>query len=258
MGKKIYLTVIWTVALLAVVFSVGIRFCGWFAPGKSTSSKNITNVASGSLSDTVTVDEYKNLTVEVGFGEVSFASSNDDTFSVQYQTTKEKFVPQIGVSKDTLYILQEDLKFNDFSANSNKLTVTIYTPAGFEFGNVHIESGAGDLDVDNLTAEKLDLDYGAGDIKIKNSAIDAIDVDAGAGDVVMTDNAFEKIDVDAGAGDVKISGVGDIDQYDFDIDVGVGDIKVGDNKSHGEFKASGNSGKKISVDCGVGDLEIIQ
>lgn len=259
MGKKIYLTVIWTVALLAIIFSVGIRFCGWFAFDRFGSGKNsVSNVASGALSDTVTVDEYKNVKVDVGFGEVSFAASKDDTFSVKYDASKEKFVPKIGVSGDTLYISQDDLKLNNFSASGNKLKITVYAPAGYEFGNVIIDCGAGDIDVDNLSAKKLDLDYGAGDVKIKNSSIDTISVDAGAGDVVMMDNAFEKIDVDAGAGDVKISGVGDIDQYDFDIDVGVGDIKVGDNKSHGEFKASGNSGKKISVDCGVGDLEIIQ
>ncbi len=260
MGKKIYLTIIWSITLLVIIFSVGIRFCGWFSFRKSGSSSNssVENVATGALSDTVTVDEYKNLKVELGFGEISFATSKDDSYSVQYNANKEKYVPEIGVSGDTLYITQEDLKANSIGVKEMKLTVTVYVPAGFEFDKVHIECGAGDINVEGLLAKKLDLDYGAGDIKVRNSSIDTIDLDAGAGDVVMSDNTFEKIDIDAGAGDVKISGVGDIDQYNLDLDVGVGDIEVGGHKSHGEYKASGSSDKEIIVDCGVGDLDIIQ
>ena len=258
MGKKIYLTIIWIIALLVIIFSVGIRFCGWFSFGKKSSAEGVTNLAGSSLSDTITVDEYKNLKVELGFGEVSFAASDDDSFSVQYGSSDEDYIPTIGVKGDTLYISQKDKTFNGFGVHDMKLTVIVYAPAGFEYNNVDIECGAGDVDVEKLAAKKLDMDYGAGNVEVRNSTIDEIDLDAGAGDVTISGSTFEKLDIDAGAGDVRISGIGDVDQYDYDLDVGVGDIKLDGNKFHGEYKSSGNAGKEIRVDCGVGDLEIFQ
>ena len=244
MTKKIYLTIIWSICLLVIIFSCGIRFAGWF-----TFSTN-----KAALSDTVTVKEYDNLKVELGFGDISFATSKDDGFSVEYETSSERYAPQVKVTGDTLYISQKKIK--NLNVTGNKLSVTVYTPKGYKLGNVHIEAGAGNVDVDNISAKKLDMDFGAGDVKVVNSTIPTISVDVGAGDVVFTDNTFEKIDIDAGTGDVKISGVGDIDQYDYDIDMGVGDVKIGGNKFHGEYEVSGTTDKKISVDCGVGDLDV--
>lgn len=261
MTKKIYLTIIWSIALLVIVFSCGIRFAGWFSnTGTFRSSSNHTNVedvGSGALSDTVSVDEFTNVKVSVGACELKFATSNDE-YKVEYSATKEKLVPKIGVKDGTLYVNQDNIKLKDATGtDSLKLTVTIYVPTNTTLENIDLDIGAGDLNLENLSGENFDVDLGAGDFDLKNSTFENISVDCGAGDIFMENNTFDSLDIDAGTGDVKLNCLGDLSQYTFDIDNGVGETRVGGEKVKNEYK-SGSGAKKIDIDLGVGEVNIIQ
>ena len=262
MGKKVYLTIIWIIALLVIIFSVGIRFCGWFTKHGIKSDDgddiSVTDVGSGELSDSIYVDEFSSVKLEVGFGDLKFAESGDDSYYVEYSTNDKKFVPKIGVENGVLVVAQDDMKFKDYiGTSSQKLTVIIYAPAKTEYSKVDIDSGAGDVNIENLTAKVFEIDLGAGDIRIKNSSLDSVDIDNGAGDIFMENNTFVKLDIDEGAGDITLNSIGDLNRYRFDIDCGIGDVKVGGQKVSGEYK-SGNGEKEINIDIGTGNVDIIQ
>ncbi|MGN1444260.1 MAG: DUF4097 family beta strand repeat-containing protein, partial [Acutalibacteraceae bacterium] len=73
-----------------------------------------------------------------------------------------------------------------FPLFSKAVTVRLYIPEGFVFDDVQIETGAGEVEIDALSADILKLSLGAGEAEINNlSANSRADIEGGAGEVTI-------------------------------------------------------------------------
>ena len=171
---------------------------------------------------------------------------------------------------NSLRITEKKHKY--FNKNNYKLEITI--PEDKIFDLVHIEAGAGKVDLSGITSKELELELGAGkvDIKdfdilnktkieagagqvnIKKSTFKNSKFDLGVGEVNIEANLVKKADIEAGIGSVNIYLVGSSEDYSFDVDKGLGSITIdGTKKDEGTY---GEGENKIHIDGGIGSINV--
>lgn len=250
MGKKVYLTVIWLLVLLAIIVGIGVHVMGWF----DTNDDEI----KGGTTETVEVDSF--IAIDADLAGVNFEIDNTaDRYAVEYTVKSKSRAPEIRVEDSTLIISEKKDPVNFYGTKTKNLDIVVYIPKDVALDTITLDVGACDLDFSNINASKLDIDSGAGDIDMTDCSIGEIALDAGAGDVDLENVEFIKLDIDAGAGDVDVSGIGDISEYSFDVSVGMGDLTIGGKKMSGigrDYETTGSTSKEIIIDNGAGDVDV--
>ncbi len=154
------------------------------------------------------------------------------------------------------------------------LELILTIPADMIFTSVEINTGAGHVDIDALTADNIDLDFGAGDVDIHNiNARKVADIDGGAGKITIKSGLVRNLDLDMGVGELRLGclltghsdldlGVGSTyitlpvhpDNYTVRIDKGLGTVTLdGQKVGSGSY---GNGGHTVSISGGVGSIDI--
>ena len=172
---------------------------------------------------------------------------------------------------DTL-IIKETIKAGVASADA-ALTITV--PEGTEFDRVKIDTGAGVVNFDTLTADKITMSFGAGEVRISSlTAKSGADIDGGAGRITIRGGAIHDLDFDMGVGEFnltsRLSGdcdldlgvgqsnitlIGAADDYEIDADKGIGEIKIGGMTISSSTKI-GNGNCEVEISGGVGSIII--
>ena len=214
---------------------------------------------------------------DVVSGEVSRLDVELEGASLKIKSGEEFLVESnlknlsVRVSGGTLSVVQEHIAFTSVGSSAS---VIIYIPEGTVFDKASIETGAGKLDIDTLSAEYVDLDLGAGQVNIGTlNASEGADIDGGAGQVNIRGGELCKLDLDMGVGEfnlrARLSGrntfdmgigaanvtlIGSPDDYCFDISKGLGDAKI-----NGESVGSGKHGSGdtyVQIDGGIGSITV--
>lgn len=157
--------------------------------------------------------------------------------------------------------------------DAGKLVLTI--PAGYELEVVEIDAGAGVMDIESLSAERIDFELGAGKViinklTVKNSA----DIDSGTGTVEITEADIANLDFDLGVGKVELKGKisgksdmdfgvgeavigleGSLDDYSITVNKGIGSVTI-DGKAISDGNRYGEGDSVIKMDGGVGNIEV--
>lgn len=157
---------------------------------------------------------------------------------------------------------------------SKKIDLTIIVPNDFSFDYVEIDSSIGNIDIKKLNTRNLDLDIGAGKLNIDNLTVNKLaTIDTGVGKVDINNAFVNELDLDLGTGSGIFSGVilgesyidagvgsfilnlnESIDNYKFYMDEGKGSFLVNGNKITDEYVGNGNT--LIKIDGGIGKFEI--
>lgn len=178
------------------------------------------------------------------------------------------------IRKGTLYINEEDHK-PLFSESSKKSVLTITLPKDLIFNEADIDTGAGRILIESLSAGELSLDLGAGEtvidslnvsgeasisggagrIEIKHSEIGHLDVDHGVGELIITSLVKNGGEFDCGMGSVSVTLIGGEDDYSVNAEKGIGEIKIcGRSVSNGSTYGIGSS--RIEINGGVGAVHV--
>lgn len=219
--------------------------------------------------------EFSSMDIESGVANVTIEIG--DKFYVTTENVPETLVTE--VSHKTLIIKNED-KFNwknwlDKEGKHEKARITITVPKGTAMDKVTINGGVGDVTISDFYVETLKIDGGVGKVVGVNLTGDDVRVDTGVGDIKLEDVTFNDCKFDNGVGNFEVSGTinGDIEvnggvgncdlslnasrkDYNLDIDAGVGSIHINGEKCK-ELKENNKSKRKISVDGGVGNVDIV-
>lgn len=201
--------------------------------------------------------DYTNLTIKTG--EFFKVETNNSDISCKQ-------------SNDKLVI--EDKNYNWFGAHNNE-DLIVYIPEGIDFERVEINAGAGKIDIENLTAEKLSFELGAGETEVKSLTVtNKCEIEGGAGRVNILSGTIKDLDLDMGIGEVNLSckltgktdinaGVGNLninlqgakESYKIKADKGIGTIKI-DGRDISNSETYGNGDSYIDVDGGIGNIDI--
>lgn len=157
----------------------------------------------------------------------------DDVNEVQvnlYNVYNGYIVEQDG---NTL-ILEEPDTFRNFSLNNlfdlldnanrqHKASIHITVPQDFTAGDIELDGGVGNIELEQLTTEHLDIDAGVGDIKGFQVTASSADIDGGTGNIKFTSSVFGNTEIDSGVGNVTFNGTL---QGHTSIDCGVGNTEL--------------------------------
>jgi len=180
----------------------------------------------------------------------------------------------IIVNKNNSKLIIKEKKSNWFS-NNDMNDLIIYIPTDFTFDNVSLETGAGNVDIKNLSTKTLELNLGAGKVNIDDLTVfKGTEIDGGAGEIIIENSDITNLDLDMGLGklklNAKIQGNSKIDSGIGTVDITLlGDIsiyKIKANKGLGNFLISGvsvsdgtyhgNGFNFLDVNGGIGKINI--
>ena len=205
--------------------------------------------------------------LDIQINAADFKIKHGDAFSV------ESNLKYLSVSeKNGVLTIVDEAKS---SSNYSNAILTLYVPNGIVFDDVHITTGAAKLTVDTLSANSLDLKLGAGDVRFESlNASSNADIKGGAGQITIVSGTLNDLTLEMGVGELDLSvallgnsdlkfGVGESnltligskDDYKVDVEKGLGSVSV-DGKDVSDFDGSGNEQNHISIEGGVGAINI--
>ena len=145
-------------------------------------------VNSNELYDTNISNNIEKIDIELSTSKLNIESSSK--FSIETNSKNIK----INDSRGKLEI-KETGWFNNIGNE-----VTIYIPDSMIFREVDIESGSGNLNINKLKTDILELDLGAGSINIDNLVVNnKTDIDTGAGSVIINSSVLNNLDLHLGS-----------------------------------------------------------
>ena len=151
--------------------------------------------------------------------------------------------------------------------------IRLTVPHDYVFYDVKMETGAGALDIESLSADYLDLDLGAGEVVIEKLNITKeASISTGAGRLRIMEGNLNNSKMDLGTGEVVFegvlsgenridSGIGKVDlilkenDYQIELDCGLGEARLNGKKvDDGTY---GHSSNIVNIDGGVGEITVI-
>lgn len=153
--------------------------------------------------------------------------------------------------------------------------VIITVPENKVFERVSISAGAGEINVEVLKAEALNMELGAGDIVfdsidisgsasvnaaageliVRSGRINDLEMNLAVGDVNLKAALTGKTEIDCAAGDIDIELAGEEADYTVEVDKGISSCKF-NGKELKDDTRYGDGKNIIEIDGGVGDIEI--
>lgn len=204
--------------------------------------------------------------IEVNSVSVWIKSGDEFRFETNNESIKSK------ITKEKLSVSQKGINFLDSDGNNSLI---IYIPEDVKLQKLSISSAAGNVLLDSIVLEKLNLDLAAGELKINNckstkkAEIDTgmgkaeiqncilknLDLDLGMGKLTMTSYILGKSEIDCGIGQADITLKGKAESYRINADKGIGALTVNGNSiaDEGSF---GDGDNELNVDAGIGNVKI--
>lgn len=228
------------------------------AIGKVSGEKDHYIATDEVISYTKTYEGITNVKIESGIAKMKIVKG--DKFKVE--ATKELKIEQKG----------NNVKIVDKFKHKHKVPqIIVHIPN--ELDSFSLEAGSGDILIEDVVANKLDIEIGAGNFVAKNIVAKAeANIEGGAGKVVIEQAILNELDLDAGMGDFELNGqligrskievgVGrltiDLQDRDYTIyaEKGIGRISV-DGKNVGNNVTVGEGKNKLYIDAGIGSIEV--
>lgn len=166
---------------------------------------------------------------------------------------KQKSLFQAGeVAKTIIYIPKEkiikDLKLETGAGVLNIEELTI--------NNLDLELGAGKVNIDNLKVLKeTNISGGTGQVNIINSELSNTDLELGVGELNLNTKLLGRSSIESGVGTSNIKLIGNKEDYKIKVSKGIGKIKV-NKKDISNSTTYGEGNNIITIDGGIGNINI--
>lgn len=226
------------------------------------------------IKETFDAKEIKNISIDVGFIDMDIKKSSSDKIEVDFENVPENI--EVSTEGDTFKVRYKDSQWHigSFSWSgswfgTNKSSAELYLPEKV-YDSFECDTGAGKLELEDISCDEFVIDTGAGDSRIYNINCSTAEIDTGTGNFVADHFNCEGVcDIDTGVGNTDFTdsttgglnadvGVGNLDYKgtvngNIDADCGVGNVNIDLTNPSSDF-----SGGKYSInkDAGVGDIDI--
>lgn len=237
-----------SVYIIGIIVSVVLGIFGIFTFTNvffNNSNKNSkSNIETNNVSYLNTFDNVDAINISTDISKVYIKKG--ETLKVEAENVTKNF--ECNNNSGTLNIkYDENNKFKLFSKSKNNFSaITIYIPENEKFKNVKIESGVGNISIDILNTEKLDLELGVGNLDAENITSGSTKISGGVGKIVIKDSDINNLDLESGVGNIAVNGkiTGETE-----INGGVGTVKLNINGNKNDYDIA-------KVEKGLGSITI--
>lgn len=125
--------------------------------------------------------------------------------------------------------------------------------SGINAKEIEIDSGVGSFTAKDLNVSgTLEIDSGTGEMRLENCNVGKLDIDSGVGELTFSGKVTDGLDADCGVGETNITIYGYYNDYDVDADAGIGKVNI----EKGDTSHSGRGNIPVKVDGGIGEVNI--
>lgn len=166
--------------------------------------------------------EYKNISVTTDTADIEFVIS-DSTKVVCYEEINAKH--SVEVKDGTLFVkLIDERKWHEhIGINFGTPKITVYIPKA-EYGTVSVKTSTGNITLENISAESLDLSVTTGKVTLSDTTCKGdVSVKVSTGRTNITDVTCKNLITSGNTGDVVLKNV--VATEEFSVERTTGDIK---------------------------------
>lgn len=235
-----------------------------------SSSKSTSTKVDGSYN----YSNVQSIDIDHSLGKLIIKTSDSDEVIVETTNVTDEFKIKLKDNGE-LYIQDEKEFFSVFGNNIGKnRKIVIYLPEDFIADKVDIDAGAGNIEIENLTARKFVLNAGFGNVDGEGIIADSCSLESGVGNVSLSKVDFKHFDVEGGVGNIKVDGVllgktsvesgvgnirlivrGNINDYNISTEKGIGSVKV-DGNGVNLINGNNNASNFMTIEGGIGNIDI--
>ena len=229
----------------------------------------------------------KQLKADVSYVTLRIEPHNKHSIVYSITNNTKKIGASVQVEGDTLMIsTKNNRKWNWFSGwkgdrlGRSKTAITVKIPQNtlFDTANINIgagllildgftanqrfklNSGAGKVDVKNITASNVNIETGVGETVFHNCSFTDTVMNTGIGETVFDGRIFTKLEINAGIGEIDMRINGKKDDYLINATSGIGSILIDGRSATGidsTFRINNqNALHTIRVKAGIGEVDI--
>lgn len=210
-----------------------------------------------SYEETMAAAGIQNLEMDLGGCEVKIEISPDADYHVEAEKISAF---QTYAEGDILYVRGVQTGNFNGSLNSN-MSVTVQIPADAVYENVSLSLGAGDFEIEALSADNIEIEIGAGRLQINSLQTEILAVELGAGQAIIKDaEVTANAQLETGAGEMIFEGSipGDLQ---VECAMGNMDIKItgsveGDHNYNLQCAAGNLTAGSTNISAGLGEKTI--
>ncbi|MGO5054052.1 DUF4097 family beta strand repeat-containing protein [Lachnospiraceae bacterium LCP25S3_G4] len=246
------------VALGATYMDLNVQLPGWMTEAYQDYHEDVAYDEEGNpIFEDHDMSEYKNikeLKCNILAGSLHIIPYEGETIKIESAGDIEL---KSYVEEDDTLVIRTGRK--EFVSNNLK-AVTVYIPSKATFEEVSLEVKAGEIKVDNIIANNLEINVGAGTATIEDCTVDDLDVECGMGQAVIRGVYNIEADISCGMGEVDVTTKGKNTDFNYDVKCGAGEIRIGDDIYSGIARNKtirNGSSKNMDIDCGMGEVSIM-
>lgn len=272
--------------ILCIVFGMGIFFAGKvmgggryvknmdFSSMLTTDSKNLKEEYA--TLEKTKIDDFDKINIKTNTIDIKIAQSDDKNCYIAYNLKKEKGeVPAVyEVSGGEFKLRQKSnhVTINvDLSGLAAILSGTqdyvrqnqfvLYLPKDKKISEAEFDTEDGDISIDGLKSDKMDIAVDAGDMKLSDTYSKEIKIASSDGDIALKGSKLDTVTINDSNGDIKFE---DTDINSGKIATNDGDIVVKNTNlkgmaltdNYGDVKCNDGSFDDIAVKLNDGDLKL--
>jgi len=272
--------------ILCLFFGAGIFFVGGamgggkvvkkldFSSMLTTDSKNLEKEYA--VLEKTKIDDFDKINVKLNTIDFKIAKSDDKNCYISYNLKKEKgeVTADYEVSDGEFKLRQ---KSNHVTVNmdlsgiealisgtkdyTRRNQFILYLPEAKQISSAELDMADGDISVDRLRSDRIDISVDAGDIKLLDTESKEIKIASSDGDIAVKDSKLNTVTINDSYGDIKFEDTdidsGKISTNDGDISVKNTNLKaINITDNYGDIKCNDGSFEDIAVKLNDGDLRL--
>ena len=205
-------------------------------------------------------DHVESLELEVEAGNVLVEESDTEYVVVNGRGVYPSF--QCSMDGSTLKIEDKNNRYvslGNFGLGDSVCEIVVKVPRGTVFRKMELDIKAGSLQVLGFQTEKLETECGAGSAQLEGYVMVECELTCGMGELTYQGSLGGNTSVECGMGSADMVLTNSQKDFDYSLECGMGEIHVGDlsiGGSAGEKELSNGAGRKLEVECDMGEVNI--
>ncbi len=217
-GTKIWLIIAFSLVLLGcIIFGSVMTMFKWDFTKLSTVKYETNNYDIN--------ENYKDISIETNTADIVFMPTESLKTSVVCREQKN-MKHSVAVKDDTLVIEVVDTRkwYEYIGINFGATKITVYIPQ-VEYGRLSVNGSTGDISIENISADALDLSVSTGRITVSDTTCKSdVKINVSTGKTNLTDVKCKNLTSSGNTGDISLKNV--IAAETFSIERSTGDIKL--------------------------------
>ena len=211
---------------------------------------------------------FDTIRIEDASGDVDINSFTTDELKVNVSYGDFTMLEAAAIDAD-ITLSSGSSKINDFQVSELDYTnsygdadftninqTTLESEEETTYRKLNIAMSSGDVDIRNLNSGKVKITNAYGDILMDHLTADDLELKLSSGSCELTKVDVEDTYISNSYGNVTLSMIGSEKDYSLDLDTSYGKIKVGSSRSDDHYQVVNGTSQRIQAELSSGDITV--